>query len=312
LYLASSNTDLTSISLNTFIGNPKKSAVIIILDDDWSDLKENGTYSNLMGSYLDNQGFFPMSSLALYDNYADTDNLDKMMSDQTNKMKQKLQLTSYKLFLLSWTLTQSNSDAVNRLTSNTILNLANTANQRLGQIPQISWDNKTYPYPNIIYIDKLENTMALAVSLAVIYYGLKHEIKTTLLATRSMLRTEVKTHTAMKELKVNKSEGETLEKTLEVTVEEKIEVEVSTKVKSIKATSAKRAPLTRGARKKKAKNDTKSTDSTIKPSQAKKKQGKRKEPPPTEGRPSKKLKGGKQNKQKKKKGGKGRKKNLKK
>jgi len=260
-----------------------------------------------MGSYLDNQGFFPMSSFALYDSYADTDNLDKMITDQTNKMKQ--QLTGYKLFLLSWTLTQSNSDAVNPLTPNTILNLANTANQRLGQIPQISWDNLTYPYPNIIYIDKFENTMALTVSLAVIYYGLKHEIKTTVVATRS-IRMDVKAHSVTKEFPVNKSEGETLEKNLEVTVEEKKETKiekVATKVESIEPTSTKQEkPTTRGARKKKAKNDTNSTDSTTKTSQAKKKQGKRKEPPTTEeDGPKKKLKG---DKQKKKKGGKGRKK----
>jgi len=191
LFIGTPATDLTSLPLKSYIGN-QKAAVIILMDDqriDWTNLQQVAAYKSLMGSYYEGKGFFPISALNIYDDYSDTDKVNQMITDQTKKLIATR--TPSTLFLLSWTLTQNNFEAVasGSGVAKTVLQLADTANQKLVDIPKICWDNKSYP--NIIYIDKFENPTPLSISLAITYSQVPRETKTIVfstLDTKSIIR----------------------------------------------------------------------------------------------------------------------------
>lgn len=82
----------------------------------------------------------------MFDQYADQSNYQKMKEDQISKLKTYGGLGKNYLFLLSWTLTGS-------ITNLNIEDLAQKANSQLSNELHDLIINKSYPKPNIVYID---------------------------------------------------------------------------------------------------------------------------------------------------------------
>ena len=138
--------------------------VIVIVDADGKDIK--------LGDY-EGKGFFKPACLKVYNKYSDTNELDKMEDDQLDKMKKHRGGSDKDYFLLSWTLTQSDWQALScgSQTTDSILDLAKKA------IPPL--DHKLFNhiskdcYPNIIYTDNVHDNnvgpMAMAVNCKAIF-----------------------------------------------------------------------------------------------------------------------------------------------
>jgi len=158
-------------------GNPR-SAVLLVFD-------VSNSNSALLNSRL-GQGFYGKDSFPVFDNFADKNDVMKMASDQLQKMFSH----SNEYFLLSWTLTQNSDQAtfcsignkipcikyknvrwVGRVPypsfckQDSILSLAGKANNKLNEklIPYISKKH----FPNIIYVDRVENTLAATTAMAI-------------------------------------------------------------------------------------------------------------------------------------------------
>lgn len=141
--------DLTKIPLNRMIA--EKSAVIIVV--------ESNNASSLIENYK-NEGFYPYSAVDAYNKYSDSNDVDEMVEDQLNKMKSKF---GSRYFLLSWTLTQSKSQAV--LAKPSILGLAIKANNCLEDrlMPNVSKSC----FPNIIYTDNIIGNESAVLSMRI-------------------------------------------------------------------------------------------------------------------------------------------------
>jgi hypothetical protein len=153
VYSSSGSLDLTTLSLNSYIGNGSASVVVIV----------NPSGSGIsLGSYT-NQGFYPATSFPSYNVYTDTNNLDQMISDQLSKMQTQRTSPNSIFFLLSWTLTQDSVQAaacpLTGGSSTSILDLANTANAQLSQILPAC---NSQSYPNVIYIDNIQSSLDVA------------------------------------------------------------------------------------------------------------------------------------------------------
>jgi hypothetical protein len=141
-YLVFSNKDFidTKISLLTKDG----AKVLVTFDTD---------------GYEGADGIYSQKYLNLYDSYSNTNNYNKMKTDQFNKMSN---YSKSKYFVLSWTLTQSENQAIGCMIPGNIgkpfgydckpiRDLASTANHHLGEVQnQVV---KTKKYPNVIYTD---------------------------------------------------------------------------------------------------------------------------------------------------------------
>ena len=157
LYVAPADANLTKLTLNQFIGN-NKAAVVLIVDPTNSGIQ--------LGSYAGN-GFFPATALNLFNSYSNTNDLPTMTSDQLSKMKAERTPPNLSYFLLSWTLSQDNTEVTTCAigTANSILDLANIANQALpGTLLQNVSSNC---YPNIIYTDNVSGFNVAALAMAV-------------------------------------------------------------------------------------------------------------------------------------------------
>lgn len=153
VYSGSSSPDLTSLTLNSFIGAGKP-AVVVIVSPAGSGIT--------LGSYT-NQGFYPATSFAAYNVYTDTNSLNSMISDQLTKMKAQRTTPNSGFFILSWTLTQDSEQAafcaLTGGSTTSILDLANSANAQLSQIlPACTAQS----YPNVIYVDNISSGLGLA------------------------------------------------------------------------------------------------------------------------------------------------------
>lgn len=93
--------------------------------------------------------FCKTDNLKIFNDYSGTDDCDKMINDQFNKMMQYANNPN-ELFLLSWTLTLQ---GVHNIDGSKILDLAEKANCRIDEITNKV--RQTKKYPNIIYIDKI-------------------------------------------------------------------------------------------------------------------------------------------------------------
>jgi hypothetical protein len=160
-------TDLTTLTLNTFIRN--RSAVIVVINETMD-----------LGDYAQ-KGFYKTANFPVYDNYSGTEHLDTMTSDQLQKMRTERTTPDSQLFLLSWTLTQSDSTAATCFLPipqpeptilqpsppppNSIKDLANIANPSLYDKLLPNCNNKCYP--NILYIDNVQNSSIAALAMAV-------------------------------------------------------------------------------------------------------------------------------------------------
>ncbi len=109
--------------------------------------------------YDGSDGIYSQKYLNLYDEYSKTNDFNKMKADQFKKMTDH---STSKYFLLSWTLTQDENQAIGCMIPEnlgkrfgydceSIKSLANIANMHLHEIPTQSI--KTKKYPNIIYTD---------------------------------------------------------------------------------------------------------------------------------------------------------------
>ncbi|GCA81799.1 hypothetical protein [Microcystis aeruginosa] len=158
LFVAQPTTvDLTTLTLNTFIGG-NSAAVIVIVEPSSSGIS--------LANYA-NKGFYLVNNFPVYNNYSDTNDLNQMISDQLSKMKAQRPNPSASYFLLSWTLTQNNTEASTCQfgTASSILDLANTANPKLySQLLNACSDQC---YPNIIYCDNIQSSDIAALAMAV-------------------------------------------------------------------------------------------------------------------------------------------------
>ncbi len=147
---ARGSTDLTTVMLGNAING--KSAVMIVIDD------KNETIN--LGEY-ERKGFFTYKNFDFYDSYSDTNDAHKMADDQINKMKKNASKES--LFLLSWTLTQGDGQAI--FATKSIIDLSVEAHQLL---PNRLYHEVTKNiYPNIIYLDNIKVNTAAALAMAV-------------------------------------------------------------------------------------------------------------------------------------------------
>jgi len=136
-----STVDLTTVTLSTFIGS-SPAVVVIVQPDDTIDL---GDYAS--------QGFYQYSQLNAYNEYADTNTLSTMESDQLTKLAAQRTTPESSYFLLSWTLTQDTAEVLGL--GDSILELADEADSAVYTAlpPKLS----TSTYPNIILIDNFQN-----------------------------------------------------------------------------------------------------------------------------------------------------------
>ena len=119
-------------------------------------------------------GMFPLSAISLYDNYSDSNDLNTMVQDQENKLLDLANHTG--VFLLSWTLTQSDWQAISCSTS--LQKLGTIANTALyPQLDNLIETRKLIgqpgtPMPNIIYVDYFDTfATRMAMWINNLYYG---------------------------------------------------------------------------------------------------------------------------------------------
>ncbi|MCP4108618.1 MAG: hypothetical protein GY749_24230 [Desulfobacteraceae bacterium] len=146
------------LSLGELIGGDANQSLVIVI----ADPSRSGVVAKA-GS-----GIWDKSKLEVYDKYSDTNDLNKMIDDQLTKMK-----GGHGYFLLSWTLTQSPIQATTcelPFGGSSILELAGIANAALrGHLmPAIT----STVYPNIIYLDGIDNTDAMKISVDINYMAL--------------------------------------------------------------------------------------------------------------------------------------------
>lgn len=166
----STASDLTQLTLSEFIGGGS-SAVVIIVEEDYQfeagsdsipgiqpmvSIPPQDDINSLALSGL--SGVYPKSSFNIVNEYADTDTLSTMISDQFTKMASN----TGNYFLLSWTLTQDTQDAIGLGPS--ILQLGLQANEALPS--NLLGQNHT-GFPNIILTDNIQNPQSTTVAMCV-------------------------------------------------------------------------------------------------------------------------------------------------
>jgi len=154
LYVSSAS-DLSILPLNDFIGS-KQAAVVVVVETSGIDL----------GSYA-GKGFYAYSAFNVYNQYANSNDVDQMATDQLTKLRQQRTSPDSAPFLLSWTLTQDGTQASTCVlgTANSILTLASIANPQV--YLQLPGACTAQSYPNIIYIDGIQDASPAALSMAV-------------------------------------------------------------------------------------------------------------------------------------------------
>jgi len=145
LYAAPPGTDYSRLKLNDVLKT--SAAVFVIVDSALPDGSEV-----VLGSH-EGTGFIHGRQYDIYNNYADTGNQDKMVSDQLAKLKQQRTSPDSGLFLLSWTLTTG--------ATTSIIDKAQDVYPRMFQSQSV-WDAcSTNTYPNIIMIDAVSTDQRL-------------------------------------------------------------------------------------------------------------------------------------------------------
>ena len=146
-------TDLTQLTLNQFIGNQQAAVVLVFPFNDGSGLS--------LGNYA-GQGFYYQSQFPINDDYANSDDPNTMINDQVSKLQAQRASPTDEAFSLDWTLTQQGEETV---LGPPILELANRANSWLAPtlIPKVS----SSVYPNLLSMDKIQDTIPVAVATAV-------------------------------------------------------------------------------------------------------------------------------------------------
>ena len=152
-FAAPAGADLSKLTLNDFIASG--ASVILIFDD--STLSP-GDFSQ--ETYV---GFYNNTQLSVYNSYADTADLETMVSDQLGKMAAQRQSPDSGLFLLSWTLTTLDPRAE-----------APTAHAALFQRLWPACSKQSFPnfimLDAIGYSDNLNHRNVAALSMAINHY----------------------------------------------------------------------------------------------------------------------------------------------
>ncbi|KAJ9638099.1 hypothetical protein H2204_004410 [Knufia peltigerae] len=160
LYTGHASDVLTTVKLGEFISSSP--AVVVVCDE--RDLNW------LSANKFSGKGFYGPGQLPVYNNYADTTDLDTMRQDQWTKFSSQVETpqTPNQLFLLSWTFTQdvlgaigigfggATEDGTSILESATYFN--NFLAQTGGTVPYtgpLEWAKKAGKPPNIILIDNV-------------------------------------------------------------------------------------------------------------------------------------------------------------
>lgn len=146
------NVDLTTLTLNQFIGNGE-AAVLVIVQPDAPETS--------LGEYA-NRGFYFYKQFDAYNVYANSDKLETTVSDQLDKMRSVRPSPDSQLFLLSWTLTQHPKDIV---TDGCILDLSAVANPAIFRLLPAACTADTFP--NILYIDNFSKSDVTALAMAI-------------------------------------------------------------------------------------------------------------------------------------------------
>lgn len=157
LYVAENPTgDLTTLPLADYIANGP--AVVVVVDPSGSGID--------LGSFA-GQGFYTTASFAVYNEYSNTNVLSQMQADQLSKLAAHRPNPDAGYFLLSWTLTQDNTEVATCAlgTADSILELADTANPVLysALLPVCTGQS----YPNILYTDGVQSSDIAALAMAV-------------------------------------------------------------------------------------------------------------------------------------------------
>ena len=159
--------DLSLLSLNEFIGQGK--AAVICVVEAPPEIK--------IGDYAQ-QGFYFPSQLNVYNEYSNTNDCVKMVQDQLGKMKNHMSTDDKRLFLLSWTLTQQPPPTINVEDPDSWSKIVPWAEQ-LKSIRDMAYSaNKAImiqllpvvglsAFPNITYIDFMENSNYAALAMAI-------------------------------------------------------------------------------------------------------------------------------------------------
>jgi hypothetical protein len=150
---ASASTNLAITSFNEFIADGGK--VLPLLDSLKPEIqsKYTGIYS-----YADFEpGKSVSANMLVYDKFSDTDDLNTMISDQFTKLRNPANHVA-NLFLLSWTLTQNEAQALacGAGLAPWVLDLASEANNALWSTITTTYKDQTPPVyllPNLIYVD---------------------------------------------------------------------------------------------------------------------------------------------------------------
>lgn len=143
---SASSGDLSTLTLNQLVSG--RGAVVLVVQD-------GANLSSWFG-----KGIFAYSQFDVFNSYSDTDNLSTMTSDQLNKLVNQ----HNKVFLLSWTLTQTSVEAA--LCTKSILDLANTANPALYNTLINSVSPTRNIVPNILYVDNMSNGDIVGLAMA--------------------------------------------------------------------------------------------------------------------------------------------------
>lgn len=149
--------DLTMLTLRSYIGS--QAAVVVVVDPSDSSIT--------LGNYA-TQGFYTPGNFSVFNQYSDTNDLGAMESDQLNKLSTQRPTPDAGYFLLSWTLTQDDTEAATCSSvpgTSSILDLAAVANPALpgALLPACS----AQTYPNIILIDGVSSFDVTTVAMAV-------------------------------------------------------------------------------------------------------------------------------------------------
>lgn len=151
-------TDLTTLTLNDFIGSGK-AAVVIIVETAGVDL-----------SKFAGKGVYPQSALNASNVYSDTDDAATMEADQlNNKLRKYRRSSGNDFFVLSWTVTQTTGDAITSTMglSAPVLYLADNANYDI--YTQLLPVCSAAIYPNVMLIDDIVSSNITALAMAVNY-----------------------------------------------------------------------------------------------------------------------------------------------
>jgi hypothetical protein len=144
LYAVPDATNLQDITISSYLCSG--AAVLVLLSKVDDDLE---LPSPLPSGFYSQMDRFPM-----IDSFADTSDLEKMMTDQF----QKLEESNDKYFLISWTLTCP------ALGSPSILDLADQANAKLDEILKHC---RKGLYPKIVYLDEIQSSVPTAIALQI-------------------------------------------------------------------------------------------------------------------------------------------------